>query len=91
MYHLTNALMQFHGSDLLSFYGAQDARDYLINFINNLDPNGQDLLFWPQYSAASPQLLTMLDGGSTSLNLTEDTYRMDGINLLTNLSLQFPL
>ncbi|OCH92824.1 carotenoid ester lipase precursor [Obba rivulosa] len=84
-------LGSFHGSDLLNFYGPYDARDYLINFVNNLDPNGQDLLSWPPYSTASPSLLTMLDGNGTSLNITEDTYRADGINLLTNLSLQFPL
>lgn len=79
-----------HSSDLLSFYGPADATDYLINFVNNLDPNGQSLLTWPQYSTDSPQLLTMFDG-VPALEITEDTYRIEGMNILTNISLQFPL
>ncbi|EMD39501.1 hypothetical protein CERSUDRAFT_111813 [Gelatoporia subvermispora B] len=84
------ALGSVHSSDLLSFYGPADATDYLINFVNSLDPNGQALLTWPQYSIESPSLLTMLDG-DPALKITEDTYRIDGMSLLTNLSIQFPL
>ncbi|OCH92823.1 carotenoid ester lipase precursor [Obba rivulosa] len=84
------ALGSVHSSDLLSFYGPADATDYLINFVNNLDPNGQSLLKWPQYSTEAPQLLTMLDG-IPALEITSDTYRVEGMNVLTNLSIQFPI
>ncbi|OCH89917.1 alpha/beta-hydrolase [Obba rivulosa] len=46
------------------------------------NPNNVSGFFWPQYSNESPQLLTLT---------TEDTFRIDGMNVLTNLSLEFPL
>lgn len=64
--------------------------DYLINFVNNLDPNGQSHLNWPQYTTASPKLMTFLDG-LTPLEITEDTYRVDAMALLTNITLAHPL
>ncbi|OBZ71164.1 Lipase 4 [Grifola frondosa] len=79
-----------HATDILNVYGPSDMTDYLINFVNNLDPNGKTGISWPQYNVASPQLLTFLDG-ITPLTITSDTYRTDGMNVLTNLSLQFPL
>ena len=64
--------------------------DYLINFVNHLDPNGLTGSSWPRYTLASPQLLTFQDG-ITPLAITEDDFRRDGIELLSNLSLEFPL
>ena len=63
--------------------------DYLINFINNLDPNGQDLLHWPNYNSSVPELLTFLDG--PALSLSEDTFRQDGTEFLTQLYLANPV
>ena len=63
---------------------------YLINFINKLDPNASGLLSWPKYTTSSPQLLTFIDG-LIPLIITEDTFRQDGMNLLTQLSLVAPL
>lgn len=64
--------------------------DYLINFVNNLDPNGQSHLTWPQYTTASPKLMTFLDG-LIPLEITKDTYRADAITYLQNLTLTYPL
>ncbi len=64
--------------------------DYLVNFVNNLDPNGKTGISWPKYTTSSPNLLTFLDG-VTPLTITKDNYRVDGFNLLTKLSLEFPL
>ena len=64
--------------------------DFLINFVNNLDPNGKTGISWPKYTTSSPQLLTFLDG-LTPLTITNDDYRVDGLNFLTKLAFQFPL
>ena len=80
---------QVHASDIAIIYGPSDMTDYLINFVNDLDPNGAGLLHWPQYSTSSPQLLTFQDG-STPLTITENTFRAGGINLLSQLSLAHP-
>lgn len=63
---------------------------YLINFVNKLDPNAAGLLSWPKYTSSSPQLLTFLDG-LIPLEISEDTYRRDAMNFLTELSLAMPL
>ena len=62
-----------------------------MNFINNLNPNDDELLTWPQYSTASPQLLTMTDDLLEPLTITIDNYRQDGINFLVQMGLQYPL
>ena len=64
--------------------------DFLINFVNNLDPNGETGISWPKYNTSSPKLLTFLDG-LTPLNITDDDYRVDGMNFLTELGFQFPI
>ena len=56
----------------------------------NLDPNGPGLLNWPQYTTSSPKLMTFLDG-PVPLNITEDTFRVEGMDLLTKLLLANPL
>ena len=85
--------MQVHASDLLSAYGGIDLTEYIVNFVNHLNPNtgGSGLLpNWPQYSTASPQLLTFLDG-LVPIILTKDDFRKDAIALLQQLSLEYPL
>ncbi|KAI0754517.1 carotenoid ester lipase precursor [Daedaleopsis nitida] len=79
-----------HGTDILNVYGGGDMADYLINFVNNLDPNGNTGISWPKYTTSSPKLLTFLDG-LTPLTITNDDYRVDAMKLVTKLSLQFPL
>ena len=88
---LTLISFKVHASDLLSAYAKTDFTEYIVNFVNNLNPNDGGLLHWPQYSTASPQLLTMQDDVFEPLTITQDTYREEGIANLIQLALRFPL
>ncbi|KAJ8496267.1 hypothetical protein ONZ51_g1208 [Trametes cubensis] len=79
-----------HATDILNVYGGGEMADYLINFVNHLDPNGNTVPSWPKYTTSSPSLLTFLDG-LIPITITNDDYRVDAMNLITELSLQFPL
>ncbi|PIL35136.1 hypothetical protein GSI_02925 [Ganoderma sinense ZZ0214-1] len=79
-----------HATDILNVYGGGDMTDYLVNFVNKLDPNGATGINWPQYSLDSRKLLTFQDG-LVPLTITTDDYRAEGFNVLTNLALQFPI
>ena len=64
--------------------------DYLINFVNDLNPNGRTVEHWPQYTPSHPTLLTLVDG-SQPLTTTDDTFRPDAMNILVDTALSFPL
>ena len=64
--------------------------DYLINFVNKLNPNGKTGISWPQYSVASPKLLTLHDG-FTPLTITNDDYRVAAMAKMTELSFKYPI
>ncbi len=79
-----------HASDLLNSFGGE-LRDYLIHFVNKLDPNGKDadgkaLVSWPKYSNWAPRLVTFLDG-PLPVTITNDDYRKDAINYLIDVEL----
>ncbi|EMD39520.1 hypothetical protein CERSUDRAFT_111844 [Gelatoporia subvermispora B] len=80
----------FHGSDLGDFYSSGILADYLINFVNHLDPKNQTGVDWPRYNSSSPSLLT-LSGRHDSISITSDNFRAEEMKLLTNLSLKYPL
>ena len=81
-----------HATDLLNVYGGDDMTDYLVNFVNNLDPNGATVINWPQYSLDSRELLTFRSGLiGPRLTITTDDYRVDGLNVLIDLALRFPI
>jgi acetylcholinesterase len=84
-------LGSFHQSDLLNIYGGGDLTDFLIRFATNLDPNDNGVLSpqWPRYNPSSPQLMTLLGSQCCNDNrtITQDTYRAQGIEFITNLSL----
>ena len=77
------AMVQSHSTDLGIIYGPGDLTDYLINFVNHLDPNGPTVLSWPKY-AASKQMMVLQDG-NTPLAVGNDTFRKDEIALLIEL------
>ncbi|KAI0637477.1 carotenoid ester lipase precursor [Trametes polyzona] len=79
-----------HGTDILNVYSGGDLADYLINFVNHLNPNGKTVLSWPQYSTSSRQQLTFLDG-VVPLTITVDDYRTDAMQFITDLSSKYPL
>ncbi|KAJ3486531.1 hypothetical protein NLI96_g4177 [Meripilus lineatus] len=83
-------LGSFHASDLLNVYGPGDMADYLINFVNNLDPNGRNGISWPRYSTSSPQALTFVDNVLQPQVLSMDTFRKDGMDSLTQLGMDHP-
>lgn len=63
-----------------------------VNFVNSLNPNipsaENDLLIeWPQWSSntSAPPLLTFLDSQSAAA-ITSDTYRVDAMIVLNQLS-----
>jgi acetylcholinesterase len=59
--------------------------DYLIYFVTSLDPNGGSSPWWPQYTTACPDLMTLLPTNDTSI--TQDAYRADGLEFITNITL----
>lgn len=79
-----------HASDILDVYGGGEMGDYLIHFVNNLNPNSAALLQWPQYTLQSRQIMTFLDG-LIPLAISADTYRQAAMNALTNLTLASPV
>ncbi|KAN0124160.1 Alpha/Beta hydrolase fold, partial [Lactarius tabidus] len=81
----------FHSSDLPNVYGGGDLTDFLIQFVTNLDPNGILNPHWPRYTTSSPHLMTLLGSQLEVTNnnrtITLDTFRIEGIEFITNLSL----
>lgn len=63
---------------------------YLVQFVNNVDPNGNGLTFWPKYTTGSPNLLTFEDGLFPRV-IENDDYRKDAMAYLTNVALANPL
>ncbi|KAG7088901.1 hypothetical protein E1B28_012846 [Marasmius oreades] len=80
-----------HGSDLLNIYGGGELTDYLIRFVTNLDPNGPGSTSWPEYTTASPSLLTLVDNVFFPIQITQDTYRKDAMDTLTKVTLENPM
>jgi len=89
-YKWVPVLGSFHGSDIYNVYYGGDMADYLVRFAANLDPNGDTGIEWPQYTTDSPNLLTFLDG-PVPLEITQDTYRVEAIEGITNLLLEYPI
>lgn len=83
-----------HGSDILNVYFGGEMEDYLIRFVNKLDPNNQgdkgQGINWPKYTTSNPNLLTFQDG-LIPLTVTQDTYRKDSISALTQITLTHPI
>ena len=88
-------LGSFHSSDLLNIFGGGDLTDFLIQFVTNLDPNGILSPHWPRYTTSSPQLMTLLGSQLEVTNdnrtITRDTFRIEGIEFIKNLSLTYSL
>ncbi|KAI1788850.1 alpha/beta-hydrolase [Ganoderma leucocontextum] len=89
-YKYLGGLGSFHGTDVIDIYGEKDLTDYLINFVNHLDPNGASVPTWPKFSLDSRKLLTLLDG-NIPVMIGEDDYRVKGMDLLNKVLLETPL
>ncbi|OCH90540.1 alpha/beta-hydrolase [Obba rivulosa] len=78
-----------HSTDLSDIYGPGDMTDFLINFVNYLNPNNKTGLFWPQYNTTSRAMMTFLDG-TPSVEITQDTFREEQISLMATLGQKYP-
>lgn len=75
-----------HGSDLK----IDLLDDNIVRFTSTLNPNNGTGVVWPQYTPASPQLLTFPTTIFGSPSITLDNYRADGLKLLAQLGLKYP-
>ena len=77
-----------------SLFGGTDLTDFLVRFVNTLDPNNpsdENLLPWPEcITGEEPQILALLDGNISS-KIVSDTFRKGSINSVQKLSLREPL
>ena len=68
--------------------------DFLVRFVNTLDPNDPNAkhgaVQWPAYTAEAPQLLAFQEG-ATPLAVIEDTFRKEAMDFVLQLSLAHPL
>ena len=73
---------------MLGVYEGSPLATALINFINHHDPNGASGTDWPKYSLDNPKNF-VFGPGNTSVQ--DDTYRQEGISVLTAVLLQHPI
>ena len=71
-------------------FGGGDMTDFLVRFVNTLDPNGGPEIHWPEYSPETPQLLGFVEG-TPNLTIIGDTFRKEAMDFVTQLSLAEPL
>ncbi|KAF8627374.1 hypothetical protein AX17_006189 [Amanita inopinata Kibby_2008] len=79
-----------HTSDLLNSYGGGELEDYIIRFVNNLDPNGGWSSRWPKYTTSTRKQLTFQDG-LFPVVITTDDYRAEAMSFLTEVTLAHPI
>jgi acetylcholinesterase len=80
--------------DLPAVFGPTgELKDYVIRFVNNLDPNGEKGLGipWPQWNPQKPKAIIFQDDIFFPIVLGDDNYRTDPLNLVANLSLLYPI
>ncbi|KAM5544446.1 hypothetical protein V8D89_002106 [Ganoderma adspersum] len=79
-----------HTTELPNVFGGGDMTDFLVRFVNTLDPNGGREIHWPEYSPEAPQLLAFVEG-TPNLTIIADTFRKEAMDFVTQLSLAEPL
>ncbi|TFK87018.1 carotenoid ester lipase precursor [Polyporus arcularius HHB13444] len=79
-----------HTTELVNVFGGGDMTDFLVRFVNTLDPNGGPQIHWPAYTPQSPQLLAFVEG-NTPLTVIPDTFREEAMTFVTKLSQEQPL
>ncbi|KAI0699605.1 carotenoid ester lipase precursor [Cerioporus squamosus] len=79
-----------HTTELPNVFGGGDMTDFLVRFVNTLDPNGGPQIDWPAYTRQLPQLLAFVEG-KTPLEVIPDTFRKEAMEFVTKLSQAEPL
>ena len=80
--------------DLEAAFGPQgELKDYVVRFVNNLDPNGMRGLGipWPQWNPQKPKAIVFQDDIFFPMVLGDDNYRTDPLNFVANMSLLYPI
>ncbi|KAJ7358285.1 hypothetical protein DFH08DRAFT_687426, partial [Mycena albidolilacea] len=80
-------LGSFHTTDIFNVFKGGELTDYLINFVNSPDPNGKTVPTWPGYMRGTE---FNDDWGGADAG-SQDTFRVDAMKVLTNVSLPFPI
>ncbi|TFY75253.1 hypothetical protein EWM64_g8758 [Hericium alpestre] len=80
-----------HATDILNAFGDGELRDYIIRFVNTLDPNGGRAHAWPKYDLQNPQAVVFQDSVIWPVISVQDDYRKDAMAFVANLSLLHPL
>ncbi|KAI0644305.1 carotenoid ester lipase [Trametes meyenii] len=78
-----------HTTELTNVFGGGDMTDFLIRFVNTLDPNDGRGVHWPVYNIKSPRLLEFTEG-KTPLKVIPDTFRKEANEFLAQLGLENP-
>ncbi|KAI0793609.1 carotenoid ester lipase precursor [Fomes fomentarius] len=78
-----------HGTDVTVAYEPGDMTDYFIRFVNDLNPNAENGVQWPEYDAAARSSLEFRDG-DTPLRIIPDDARAEAMSIVSALSLRFP-
>ncbi|KAI9063823.1 alpha/beta-hydrolase [Trametes sanguinea] len=80
-----------HSTDLQNIFGGGDMADFLIRFVNTLDPNGGGPeTNWPAYDLEAPQMLAFIEGAKP-LEVVPDTFRKEAMEYLAFLGLVYPV
>ncbi|KAK0460038.1 carotenoid ester lipase precursor [Desarmillaria tabescens] len=87
-FKIVPVLGAFHSSDILNVYFGGDMADYLIRFAATLNPSGSTDIQWPQWTDNSPNLLTFNDDPFKPLTVTQDTFRSDAMDSLSEILLR---
>jgi hypothetical protein len=90
--------IEFYGSQSPFFSPSFQGTDYLLNFVNNLNPNVltrhdtepiSNIIYWPPYDEASQSMLLFLDGtddnNQPALAVGKDDFREEPIEYLISL------
>jgi acetylcholinesterase len=70
-----------------------ELRDYVIRFVNSLDPNGGTGVGvpWPQWDPLRPRVIVLQDPILFPIVVADDNYRTDALSFVANLSLIHPI
>ncbi|KAJ8490001.1 hypothetical protein ONZ51_g2565 [Trametes cubensis] len=79
-----------HTTELANVFFGGDMTDFLVRFVQTLDPNGGTEIHWPAYNPKSPQLIAFVEG-DTPLTVIPDNFRKEANEFLVQLGLEQPL
>ncbi|EMD33632.1 hypothetical protein CERSUDRAFT_159848 [Gelatoporia subvermispora B] len=76
-------------TDLLDIYAPGTLTDYLINFVAFGQPDNGTGIYWPRWIKSSPKILSFTND-SVPVEIIDDTFREEAINLVVSLNLAHP-